>query len=61
MVNMSVRQRYKLLQVSSDMDNGRLEDNSVVKPHILLKNCALDLRESNGPGVGAFSTLRVQQ
>jgi hypothetical protein len=37
MVNMSVRQRYKLLQVSSDMNNDRLEDNSVVKSHILLK------------------------
>ena len=49
MVIMSVRQRYKLLQVSSGMDNGRLEDNSVVKPHNLLKNSALDLRESNGP------------
>jgi hypothetical protein len=49
MVNMSVRQRYKLLQVSSGMGNGRLEDNSVVKPHMLLKNSALDLRESNGP------------
>lgn len=31
------------------MDNGRLEDSSVVKPHILLKNSALDLRESNDP------------
>jgi hypothetical protein len=49
MVNMSVRRRYELLQVSSSMDNGRLEDNSLVKPHILLKNSALDLRESNGP------------
>jgi hypothetical protein len=49
MVNMSVRQRYKLFQVSSGMDNGRLEDNSVVKPHILLKNSALDLCGSNGP------------
>lgn len=46
---MNVRQRYKLLQASSGMDNGRLEDNSVVKPYILLKNSALDLRESNGP------------
>jgi hypothetical protein len=62
MVNMSVRQRYKLLQVCSDMDNGRLEDNSVVKPHILLKNSALDLSESNGSSrVGAFSKLCVQQ
>jgi hypothetical protein len=49
MVNVSVQQCHKLLQVSSGMDNGRLEDNSVVKPHILLKNSALDLRESNGP------------
>jgi hypothetical protein len=31
------------------MNNGRLEDNSVVKSHILLKNSALDLCESNGP------------
>jgi hypothetical protein len=46
---MSVRQRYKLLQVSSGLDNGRLEDNSVVKPNLLLKNSALDLRESDGP------------
>ena len=49
MVNMSVRQRYKLFQASSDTDNGRLEDNSIVKPHTLLKNSALDLRESNSP------------
>jgi hypothetical protein len=49
MFNMSVRQRCKLFQVSSDMDNGSLEDNFVEKPHILLKSSALDLRESNGP------------
>jgi hypothetical protein len=46
MFNMSVRQRRKLFQVSSDMDSGSLEDNSVEK---LLKSSALDLRESNGP------------
>ena len=46
MFNMSVRQRRKLFQVSSDMGSGRLEDNSVEK---LLKSSALDLRESNGP------------
>jgi hypothetical protein len=31
------------------MGNGRLEDDSVVKPHMLFKNSALGLRESNGP------------
>jgi hypothetical protein len=61
MFNMSVRRRRKLFQVSSDIDNGSLEDNSVEKSHILLKSSALDLRESNGPGVRALSKLCVQQ
>jgi hypothetical protein len=44
------------------MDNGRLEDNSVMKPHTLLKNPALNLRESHGPvEAGGLLKLCVQQ